>query len=520
MARWWPHLVLLAGFVLRAANLTGESLWRDEVDTIRFAFVGLDQLLGNLTRAQFNGPLYHLLMRGWLSLAGVDDLPLRYFSALCGALQLALYYALARRMFGPRVALAGLGLAAISPALAWYGGEGKMYTLQPMLIMLALYALLRALTSASGAPRRAPLGWWAIFVAAASAGFYVHLLTPLALAVAAAFALAWQRAARAHWRGLLIAFGLCTLPYVPLAVWQVPLALAGGDLGHAYYPLDVMALSLAYNWSIGLSGRLVFGLDPELGWLAIASFAALAALGAAAGLQSARRGATLAALAWLLAPALLVYLVSTRIAIFQPRYVLWSAPAYYLLVALGLRWLWRRATPLAIGIGAWLMLLSALGAASQIAIPIRPDLRGAAAYVGNRLGPADRLVFQIPYTRYAFEYYLPRFAPQYPVDSQPQPDDGLATLAGLRARIGDGPYTNPDLPDPDVEDAVRQAIGPGERIWYVEVEPQLWDARGAARAWFDANLALLDRRDFRGVQAGLYARPLDYDFHLPMVSRE
>ncbi len=520
MTRWLPHAVLFAGFILRIANITGESLWRDEVDTIRFSFVGLDQLVGNLTRAQFNGPLYHLLMRGWLALAGVDDLPLRYFSVLCGTAQLALLHALARRMFGRGVGLAALALAAFSPVLVWYGGEGKMYTLQPMLITLALYALRRAMSLAPGSSRRASFVWWTAFVAAASAGFYIHLLTPLVLAVALAFALAWPREARAHWRGLLVAFGLCVLPYLPLAVWQAPLALAGGDLGHAFYPLDVMALSLAYNWSIGLSGRLVFDLDPELGWLAIASFAALAALGAAAGWQSPRRSATAATLAWLLAPALLIYLVSTRIPIFQPRYVLWSAPAFYLLCALGARWLWRRAPPLAAGIGAWLALLSALGIASQIALPIRPDLRGAARFLGSQLGPRDRLVFQIPYTRYAFEYYLPRFAPQYPVDGQPQPDDGLATLAGLRDRIGDGPYTNPDLPDPEVEAAIQQAIGPGERIWYVEVEPRLWDERGAARAWFDARLPQFDRRDFRGVQVGLYARPLDFDYFVPLVSRE
>ena len=63
-------VVVCIAVVLRIANLTGESLWRDEVDSVRFAFEPLGDILRNFTANGFNGPLYHLLLRGWLSLAG------------------------------------------------------------------------------------------------------------------------------------------------------------------------------------------------------------------------------------------------------------------------------------------------------------------------------------------------------------------------------------------------------------------------------------------------------------------
>ncbi|MCS7061064.1 MAG: hypothetical protein RMN25_07830, partial [Anaerolineae bacterium] len=44
MYRWMLYILIALGFALRAINLTEESLWRDEVDTIRFAFVSLEQL--------------------------------------------------------------------------------------------------------------------------------------------------------------------------------------------------------------------------------------------------------------------------------------------------------------------------------------------------------------------------------------------------------------------------------------------------------------------------------------------
>lgn len=511
--RWAPHALLVIAFALRAANITGESLWRDEVDTIRFAFVSFDQLLGNLTRAGFNGPFYHLLMRGWLSLAGVNDFALRWFSLLCGVAQVAMLFALTRRLFGRRAAVIALGLSAIAPALIWYSGEGKMYTLQPLLIVTALYALHRATFDA-----RATARWWALFVAAASLGCYTHLLTPLFLPVAGVFALAWLPQTRRRWKGAVIALALCTLPYAPLVAWQLPLWLRGAASGHPFYPLDVMALSLLYNWSIGLSSRTPFDIGAPAVWLGILSFSATAALGVCAAYQR-RQWAVSGVVAWLIVPTALVFLVSLRVPVFQPRYLLWCAPALYVLAGLGIEWLWRRHA-LTAGLAVmWLGAFSAWGIFAQAAFPIRPDLRGAAQHVAAQLGPDDRLVFQIPYTRYGFQYYLPFFSPGQPVDAAPAPDDGLSTLAGLRQRIVEGPYTNNGGTPASVDAALRPLIRPGQRVWLIEAEAPMWDAQGLTRAWFDQRLRLLSRRDFRGVTVSLYDVHLPYRLYLPGVMR-
>ena len=502
----------MLAFLLRIAHINGESLWRDEVDTIRFAFVSLDQLIGNITRAGFNGPLYHLLMRGWLSLAGINDFALRYFSLLCGVAQVMVLYALANRLFGRRVAIVAAWLAAIAPALIWYSGEGKMYTLQPLLIGMALYALRRA-TEAQAAR---PAGWWAVFVIATSLGYYTHLLTPLFLVVAAIFVIAWWPQAKRHWKGLVIALALCTLPYVPLVIWQLPLWLRGADSGHTAYPLDVMGLSLLYTWTLGLSSQSPFGIGAQSVWLGILSYVTVAGLGIAATL-SARQRTVIGVVAWLILPTLLVFLVSTRVAVFQPRYLLWSAPALYLLTALGLVWLWQRGPIVAGLVAIWLAVFSGWGIAAQVIYPIRPDLRGAAQALAAELGPEDRLVFQIPYTRYAFQYYLPQYARQYPVDAQPLLDDGLATIEGLRQRIIEAPYTNNGGTPESVDETLRHLLAPGRRIWLIEVEAPLWDEQGLVRAWFDEHLELVNRRDFRGVSLGHYATRQRYTVFLPIM---
>ncbi len=510
--RWAPHTLLAIAFALRAANITGESLWRDEVDTIRFAFVSFDQLLGNLTRAGFNGPLYHLLMRGWLTLAGVNDFAVRFFSLLCGVAQVAMLFALTGRLFGRRVAVIAMGLSAIAPALIWYSAEGKMYTLQPLLIVTALYALRRATWDAHRSAR-----WWGVFIGATSLGYYTHLLTAVFLPVAGVFALSWLPHTRRHWKGAAVALGLCTLPYVPLVAWQLPLWLRGADSGHPFYSLDVMALSLLYNWSIGLSSRPPFDIGTPSIWLGILSFTTLAGLGMVAAYRR-RQWAVSGVLAWLMLPTALVFLVSLRVPVFQPRYLLWCAPALYVLAALGIAQLWQRGMLVAGLAIIWLGVFSAWGIVAQTAQPIRPDLRGAAQYLAAHLAPDDKLVFQIPYTRFAFQYYLPHFASGLPVDAHPAPDDGLSTLAGLRQRVTEAPYTNDGSTLASVDAALRSLIQPNQRVWLIEAEVPLWDERGLTRIWFEQHMALSSRRDFRGVTVGLYQVRLAYRVYLPDVS--
>jgi 4-amino-4-deoxy-L-arabinose transferase-like glycosyltransferase len=502
--------LLFIAFVLRIANLTGESLWRDEVDSVRFAFEPLSGVFARFTTIGFNGPLYHLIVRGWLSLAGVSDFALRYLSVVCGVLLVALTYVVGRRMFGARAALIAAGLAAISPVLIWYSGEGKMYSLQPMLLALALYALLRATDSSPTAPitsYQLPT-WWAVFVVATSLSFYVHVLSPLFLPVALLFFVAQWPNARRHVGGGAVALALLTIPYLPLLAWQAPVLLRGGDIGHRFYPLDQIVWALASHWLFGLDGRAPL-LWPATGEAVTLVRRAVLVLGLAliayGLLLNARRASSdsgeakalrlqLATLGWMVLPALLVFLVSLRMPLFLPRYVLWSAPAFYLLAGVGLDRLFDGARAGRIAARASLVaisLVSLAGVAAQIIYPIRPDLRGAVAYVLRHAQPGDMIVFQIPYMQHSFTYYAERF--RYPL---------------ARLQLAEAPFTNHGMSPDDTARVMRILVAPASRVWLFESEAAMWDQRGLVRRWFDEALTLLDRQALRGVEVGLYALPV------------
>ncbi|BCX03711.1 MAG: hypothetical protein KatS3mg053_1649 [Candidatus Roseilinea sp.] len=508
--------LLFVAFVLRIANLTGESLWRDEVDSVRFAFDPLSALLARFTTIGFNGPLYHLIVRGWLSLAGVGDFALRYLSLVCGVVLVALVYVLGRRMFGARAAPIAAWLAAVSPVLIWYAGEGKMYSLQPMLLALALYALLRATDPSpnhhlpnSQLPDCRLLTWWAIFVLAVSLSFYIHVLSPLFLPVALLFFFAQWPASRRHLAGGAVAFALLTLPYLPLLAWQAPVLLRGGDIGHRFYPLDQIAWVLASQWLFGLNGHAPLPL-PATGEAVTLARRAVLALGLALiayGLVVTARSASsdsgeakalrlqLATLGWLVLPALLIFLISLRMPLFLPRYVLWSAPAFYLLAGVGLGRLFAGGHAERIVARAALAavsLVSLAGVAAQIVHPIRPDLRGAVAYALQHAQPGDMVVFQIPYMQHSFAYYAEQFG---------------YSLAHVQ--LAEAPFTNHGMSPDDVARTMRALVAPAARVWLFESEAAMWDQRGLVRRWFDEALMPLDRRTFRGVEVGVYtAKPI------------
>ena len=499
--RFAPHIVLLIAFVLRIFNLTGESLWRDEVDSVRFAFEPLGAILANFTSNGFNGPLYHLMLRGWLTLAGINDFTLRYFSLIFGTLLVALVYALGARLFGRRAGLAAMWFSAIAPVLVWYTGEGKMYSLQPALLTLALYALVRTvswrleigdwrLSCNLQSPISNPSWfWWLVFIVATSLSFYIQLLSPIFLLVAVAFFFAMWPQSKQHWRGGLIALAVLTLPYLPLAMWQLPAFLQGGDVGHAFAPLNQMAQMLLANWTLGLDPRapLLNITSPD----AITSLARTLGMGFAMvlalfGMLSWRTGEPwrmrMAVLMWLVAPMLVIYIVSTRFPLFQPRYVLWSSPALFLLMGLGVSRLrvegrvGRLASSLALIV---ISTISLSGLLSQWVNPIRPDLRGAAAYLVDHMQPDDVLVFQIPYGRHSFIYYADRFGK--PLD---------------QSFVVEAPYTNAGMSENAVAGELTRITTGAPRVWLIETESAMWDERNLVRQWFDLALTPSTRQDF------------------------
>ena len=472
-------------FLLRTINLDGQSLWRDEVDAIRFSSWAIRHLVDGLFQQGHNGPLYFMLLRPWRNLTGDSEFALRYPSALMGAVAIPLGFILARQLgFSRRAGLLLGFLLATSPYLVWYGQEAKMYTLLLAAVTLAFIAYLKALT-------RSKLRWWVVFVVSTSLSFYFHILSPLMLIVYTVVALVHRIELRRHWRAWLISMASLTLPYVPLALWQFSFFIAGTDRGHPFYPLRQELLILLQLYTRGLfnfaaSIEAIFiaiGLDsgiipPSADLAPLIFFVFLFLCGSylmihRAIIEEFSLSKGLVLIIWVLLPPLIVYLMSLRIPIFEDRYLIYISPAFYLIVVLGLI-LIRQYSTLFAGLALLLILtINLLGIWQQQRQPVKADFRAAAEYLASQPRPPSTIMVQMPYLHHTLNYY-------YPHDY----------------RLINGLWTNSGNSEVSIAQEMTGLTADLSDMWLVVSEEDAWDSRHLVRTWLDEHAHLVDKANF------------------------
>lgn len=185
--------------------------------------------------------------------------------------------------------------------------------------------------------------------------------------------------------------------------------------------------------------------------------------------------------AWLLLPPLSIYGISLGMPIFLDRYLIWTMPAFLILVAAGVVALQRLWRPLGLLVLGTIVALNLADAAVQTAGPIKADFRSAAAFVSARAQPDDLLIFQIPYNRYTYAYY-----------------------AGQPRQWLDGPYTNDGVSEAVVAEELARGTAGYAAVWLIASEVALWDARGLTEAWLATHGVVTDRAELTRVSVTRY----------------
>lgn len=482
-----PYALLLIAFALRLQSLAFQSLWRDEVDAVRFALAPLPDVLKTFTQPGFNGPLYFLMLRGWIGLAGQSEFAIRFPSLLFGVMGIALLYAVGARLFSRPIGLVAALLFAFSGYHVWYSQEAKMYTLIAALALAAIYCLRRGLDE--GRAR-----FWVGLVVTTSLAMYAHILAALLIPTELLLSILWwpndEDVRRRRLKPAAISFALLIVPYLPLAAWQLPLVFQPGETGFARYTLGQMLDVLNNAYTRGILNLL------DTTWSAvIAGLAAAAAIfGWLTRLTDRPRSASaLTLLIWLAVPTLSIWFVSLNRPLFTDRYLIWIMPAYYLSIAAGLQALWSAASTRPIVLraqrfGAALALIVLVGASvlslnAQATTPYKSDFRSAAAVIERAKQPSDVLLFQIPYIQTTFDYYYK------------QPYVGLA-----------GPYTNFPGSNDGYQDTAAViftqldlAFAGKTGVWLIASEVAMWDRRNLLERWLDAHGTITEQHVFTQV---------------------
>jgi len=454
--RVWPvHsasllAVLTLAMAARAAGINAESFSMDEVTDLRIAELPARRIV---SLADGFPPLYHLLLKGWLSLWGTP-LAARWLSALLGVVTVYAVYRLALSLAGRPAAVAAGLLTAVAPMHVWFAQESRAYALALPLAALTFWRYHRAMT---GTTRD-----WLGYAAVALAAVCTHYFLAIVIALQALWALPGViRGSRRRWP-VLTAYGLLALLALPvLYLLQIDLAFQSGTAdesigaGHLQYTLYVFMLGFSTGPSLrelhdmGLRQAAVAFLPWILALAACLLPVALLRAGQA-GEYARRYGALLLTAAGTLAATVVLALVFDLK--YKVSYVSWaSIPLLVVLggvIADGWSRRWVRYAALAYGA---LMLVSL--ANRHLHDRYRnEDVRSAAAYLEDHSSPRTTVFVAPAYMVEALVFYLGH---HWRVEALPE---GAAALPAIRS-AGAGPawlvYTRAFHADPTGEMRAR-----------------------------------------------------------------
>ncbi len=348
---WTPLLILLLALGLRLLKIDAQSIWWDEGHSIFVASQPLPQI-PTLPAMDVHPPAYFALLHGWLAVAGSSEFALRYLSLLFGLLLVALLWRFAAELTRPaRVAapLAAL-LAAISPLFVAYSQEVRSYTMFTFLALGSTFFLWRVAFSGVRSQEsgvRTNLAGYVVFTAAC---LYTHYFTIFLLlfqnVVWLYFSLATRHSPLAtrqklvRWFGSQLAVLLLFAPQLALAARQVT------DYANPNLAPPPLPEYLSRSWQAYTTGLTI---DPAPARWAVLALAAALLLSwglvftirhsphlhcAQAQVFAIRNFFFL--LGWLAIPLTAYYLVLQQRPSFEPRYLMFVAPAIFLLLAVGL----------------------------------------------------------------------------------------------------------------------------------------------------------------------------------------
>jgi hypothetical protein len=315
-------VITLGGFLLRLHKLDSVPLRGDEAFSVQYwAALPLSQSLATIATIEPHPLLTYVTFHAWGLLVGTGAFAMRMLPALVNLLGVPALYGLGKRLGGGKVGLIAALFWAMHPLEIWHAQDVRNYGIWAGASAVALWLGYRAVQ------RNQRIDWFLYAIAAAIAAniYYDELFT---LAAFALFVILTQRGNWSLVRRTLMAQSLAVITAgLSFVVFQWSLLTRGGYGGTASN-FDVKLLP-TFLTTLTLGKDLPPNLESIL-WLVI--LLALLAGIFIAWRHKREQALFLGSMAFV--PLLILSILSIRLKIFAPHYILSAVPAYILIFAM------------------------------------------------------------------------------------------------------------------------------------------------------------------------------------------
>ena len=492
--RWGPVAVLalavIYGVALRWWHLAAAGLWFDEGYTAWVVSLPPRQIVAAI-RVDTAPPLYYLLLRAWVAVAGTGEAAMRAPSAAAATAAIGVMAAVAWRLFrDPWARAAAVALVACSFMQVAYAREVRFYAPMSLAGAVDLYLAVRCCQGRSW-------GW----VAAAAVAWATSLWLNNVMAIdLACLAVAWLvlpggRSVRGR---LLDLTAIGTVAAAAFSPWVPTLLSQARAISADFWTRRPTGADLVdvLRWVCGVNGT-----GQAIGGGAVL---VLAAVAVAATVASGRWRVAAALAVYGLGPVSIAFVYSRwRTSIFMDRAFIVSSVVVPLLAVVPVEATAGGPLRLRRGAGLVAALLVAVSARSAVADRLRvpshvEDWRAACRFAAS-LPAADRVVvFNANEGELLYDYYARGG------DYRPSSD-----LAGTPADVfaADPPRTMRRVRSAADLDGLRRLLDerPGASVVFVAAHGGYADPDGRTFRLLNGRLRLADRRAFDAVTVYRFA---------------
>ena len=375
-------ILLALGLLTRFFGIGYQSIWIDEGSTFYFSHYSWEAFWST---PEPNPPVYYSMEGIFLDLLGQNELALRFTSAIAGAISVPLIYILSMRLFRSRpAALVSSALLLLSPICLFYGQEARGYMIVLMIFIIQIMVLLKALDS--GMNR-----YWLLFALISALQFtmqYTGIMATFTLYVCAAYRCLKDGFSKDRYR-------------VPKQIlWSGLLfLLLISPLMTKYLYDNTFVITESHRWSwcfVGIEytinhlNDLLFGVPFSFILLP------LAVLGAYLCFRKDRDSSVILCIIMFF-PLFVLTMESLKSNV-TPRYALWSAVGFYLMIPYGVhelesRGLLNKKTIAAVS--AALIIIAAVVLPIYYTEVTKEDFRTGAAVLEDNVRPGDLVLYAI-----------------------------------------------------------------------------------------------------------------------------